>query len=166
MGSRTFFRMTCNRYWFKTYDEKTNCVKIYLVDREFHEIKGYVDIFVNLPGSKKHLISVLAITYQGLKVEFLDCCQVKDMQDHYKVLAEGITLGGLYNLGVTFQSHQAMLTTSVSTKEIWYLRYGHLNLKDLVLLKRKYMVKGLPIFKNEHVECDGCALGKQQRDEF
>jgi hypothetical protein len=28
------------------------------------------------------------------------------------------------------------------------------------------MVKGLPVFMNEHVECDGCALRKQHRNEF
>jgi hypothetical protein len=91
---------------------------------------------------------------------------VKDMQDHYKVIVEGIRVGGLYKLDVTVESHQALLSTSVSTEELWHLRYGHLNLKDLVLLQRKDMVKGLPVFKNEHVECDGCALGKQHRNEF
>ena len=28
------------------------------------------------------------------------------------------------------------------------------------------MVEGLPMFKSEHVECEGCALGKQHREEF
>jgi len=27
-------------------------------------------------------------------------------------------------------------------------------------------MKGLPVFMNEHVECDGCALRKQHRNEF
>jgi hypothetical protein len=54
----------------------------------------------------------------------------------------------------------------VSTKELWHLRYVHLNPKDLVLLQGKHMVKILLVFKNEHVECDGCALGKQHRNEF
>jgi hypothetical protein len=75
-------------------------------------------------------------------------------------------VGGLYKLDVTVESHQALLSTSVSIKELWHLRYGHLNIKYLVLLQRKYMVKGLPAFKNEHVECDGCTLGKQHRMSF
>ena len=28
------------------------------------------------------------------------------------------------------------------------------------------MVEGLPIIKNEHLECSACALGKQHRNEF
>jgi hypothetical protein len=28
------------------------------------------------------------------------------------------------------------------------------------------MVKGIQVFKNEHVECDGCTLGKQHTNEF
>jgi len=28
------------------------------------------------------------------------------------------------------------------------------------------MVKSILVFKNEHVECDVCALGKQHRNEF
>ena len=28
------------------------------------------------------------------------------------------------------------------------------------------MVKGLPIFKDEQINCDGCALGKKHRNEF
>jgi hypothetical protein len=57
-------------------------------------------------------------------------------------------------------------STTMSTEELWHLRYGHLNFKDLVLLQKKEMVEGLPVFKNEHTECDGCALGKQHRNEF
>ena len=28
------------------------------------------------------------------------------------------------------------------------------------------MVEGLPLLKNEHMACEGCALGKQHRKEF
>jgi len=35
-----------------------------------------------------------------------------------------------------------------------------------MLLQRKTMVEGLPVMKNNHVECEACALGKQHREEF
>jgi len=102
-----------------------------------------------------------------LKVELVKLgCQMKDMQDHCKVMEKGVKVGGLYKLDVNVDSHQALLSTSLSAKKLWHIRYGHLNLKHLVLLQIKYMVKGLLIFKNVHVECDGCALGKQNRNEF
>ena len=28
------------------------------------------------------------------------------------------------------------------------------------------MVEGLPVIKNDHIECVSCAIGKQQRNEF
>ena len=35
-----------------------------------------------------------------------------------------------------------------------------------MLLQKKLLVEGLPIIKGEHFECEGCALGKQHREEF
>ena len=32
--------------------------------------------------------------------------------------------------------------------------------------KKKSMVEGLPVIKNDHIECVACALGKQHRNEF
>lgn len=93
-------------------------------------------------------------------------CQVKDMKNHYNVIAEGIRIGGLYKLDVKVESHQAMVSTCVSTEELWHKRYGHLNLQDLISPQRKDMVQGLPTLKNENISCDGCALGKQHRSEF
>ena len=45
-------------------------------------------------------------------------------------------------------------------------RYGHLNHNDPMMLQKKEMVEGLPMFKSEHIECEGCALVKQHREEF
>jgi hypothetical protein len=91
----TSIHMTCHRYWFETYHEKTNGAKIYLGDDRCHEIKGYGDVCVTfpsghvkqiknvmyVPGIKKKLILVSTITDQGLKDEFVKSgCLVKDIQ--------------------------------------------------------------------------------------
>jgi hypothetical protein len=39
-----------------------------------------------------------------------------------------------------------------------------MNFIYLVLLQRKEMVGGIPIFKNEHIECGGCE--KKHSDKF
>jgi transposase InsO family protein len=75
-------------------------------------------------------------------------------------------VGGLYKLDVTRRDHQALASTTMSMEELWHQRYGHLNHNDLMMLQKKEMVEGLPMFKSEHVECEGCALGKQHREEF
>jgi hypothetical protein len=93
-------------------------------------------------------------------------CFVKDIKNHYKFIATGTRIGGLYKLAVTRGTHQALKSTTMSTIDLWHHRYGHLNPNDLVLLQKKSMVGGLPIFKNDHIECEACALGKQHREEF
>ena len=72
-------------------------------------------------------------------------------------------MGGLYKLDV--MNHQALSSTTMFEKKLWHSRYGHLNHKDLILIQKKNMVQGFPIIKNEHVECDGCALDKRHRNE-
>lgn len=88
------------------------------------------------------------------------------MKDKYKVISTGTRVGGLYKLDVTRKSHQALASTTMSTIDLWHQRYGHLNHKYLMLLQKNTMVEGLPILKNDYVECEACVLGKQHREEF
>ena len=82
----------------------------------------------------------------------------EDIQDHYKIIARGFRVGGLYKLDVTRRDHQALASTTMSMEELWHQRYGNLNHNDLMMLQIKEMVEGLPMFKSEHVECEGRAL--------
>ena len=107
------------------------------------------------------------ITDQNLTVEFMQSnFYVKDSQNHYKVIAIGTRLGGLYKLDVTKNKHQALTSSVMSTEELWHRRYGHPNEHGLVQLQNKSMVEGLLELKSEHLECEACALGKQHREEF
>ena len=90
---------------------------------------------------------------------------MKDIQVKYKVIATGTRVGGFYKLDVTRKSHQVLASTTISTVDLWHQRYGHLNHKDLMLLKKNTMVEGLHVLKY-HVECEACVLGKQHREEF
>lgn len=118
-------------------------------------------------GIKKNLISVSTIANQDLKVEFVKSqCVVKDIQDQYKVIATRTRFGCLYKLDVTRKSHQVLASIKISTVDLWHQRYGHLNHKYLMLLQKNTMVEGLPVLKNDNVECEACVLGKQHREEF
>ena len=120
-----------------------------------------------VPGIKKKLIYILTITENDMKVEFGKYqCHIKDIRNHFKIVATGSRCGGLYKLDVSKDGHQALASTVITTEELWHQRYGHINHHDLVLLQKKYMVEGLPIIKNGHLECSACALGKQHRNEF
>ena len=91
---------------------------------------------------------------------------MKDIQDHYKVIATSTRVGGLYKLDVTRKIHSILASTTISAVELWHQRYGHLNHNDLMLLQRNIMVEGLPLLKNDHVERESCVIGKQHREEF
>jgi hypothetical protein len=89
-------------------------------------------------GIKKNLISISTIADQDLKGEFVKShCVVKDIQDHYKIIARGFRVGGLYKLDVTRMDHQALASTTMSMEELWHQRYGHLNHSDLMMLQKK-----------------------------
>ena len=88
-------------------------------------------------------------------------CHVKDFQDHYRVIVTGSRLGGLYKLDAIKGNHQALAASTISDVKLWHQRYGHLNHNDLMLLQKNSMVEGLPVIKNDHIECVACALGKQ-----
>jgi hypothetical protein len=120
-----------------------------------------------VPWIKKNLIFESTIIDQNLKVEFFKThCIVKDLQDHYKIVASGVRVGGLYKLDVTNKNHQALTYATMPIENLWHQRYGHINYHDLLLLQKQSMVEGLPMLKNEYDACEGCALGKMHRDEF
>lgn len=47
-----------------------------------------------------------------------------------------------------------------------HLRFGHLNFKDLNLLHRKGMVRGLPLIEKLENLCEGCILSERHRESF
>ena len=94
--------MSCNRDLYDEYYEKFDGTHIHLGDNRSHKVLGYGVISVNLPdgqfkqihnvmyvpGIKKYLISISSIADNDMKVEFDKYkCHVKDVQDHYKVIA-------------------------------------------------------------------------------
>ena len=85
-----------------------------------------------VPSIKNNLISVFAITNNDMKVEFDKYkSHVKDVQDHYRVIATWSRLGGLYKLDAS---------STISDVELWHQRYGYLNHNDLMLLQKNSMV--------------------------
>ena len=49
---------------------------------------------------------------------------------------------------------------------LWHSTFGHLIFGGLNLLHRKGMVKGLPLIEKLDILCEGCTLGKQDRESF
>ena len=45
-------------------------------------------------------------------------------------------------------------------------KFGHLNVQSLKNLQKHEMVQGLPQLDEMNEVCEGCAFGKQHRDNF
>eukprot|EP00253_Pinus_taeda_P019602 PITA_19602 len=118
-----------------------------------------------VPGIKKNLISVSMMADQDMHVEFFKThCVIKDCRD--ETVATGMRVGSMYRLDAKSIPKQAMVAGESTAEQLWHQRFGHLNLQDLMLLQKKGMVEGLPIFRNIQLNCDGCALGKMHREQF
>eukprot|EP00253_Pinus_taeda_P009124 PITA_09124 len=171
--------MTGNKEFFDSIEEIINGSKIYLGDDNGYQIKGHGVISVKLPngkishlsnvlyvpGIKKNLVSVSMMADQDMHVEFFKThCVIKDCRN--EIVATGMRVGSLYRLDAKSISKQAMVAGESTTEQLWHQRFGHLNLQDLMLLQKKGMVEGLPIFRNIQLNCDGCALGKMHREQF
>eukprot|EP00253_Pinus_taeda_P018459 PITA_18459 len=171
--------MTGNKEIFDSLEEIINGSKIYLGDDNGYQIKGHGAISVKLPngkishlsnvlyvpGIKKNLISVSMMADQDMHVEFFKThCVIKDCRN--EIVATGMRVGSLYRLDAKRISKKAMVAGESTAEQLWHQRFGHLNLQDLMLLQKKGMVEGLPIFHNIQLNCDGCALGKMHREQF
>ena len=49
---------------------------------------------------------------------------------------------------------------------LWYMRYGHLNFRDLKFLSKQQLVKGLPFIDHPVQSCKECLLSKHHRSSF
>jgi len=83
-----------------------------------------------------------------------------------KPIATGIRIGGLYKLDVKSTPQQALMSLDKSAENLWHQQLGHINFSDFILLQKKGIVDGIPVFKKLHIDYEACALSKQHRDEF
>lgn len=50
--------------------------------------------------------------------------------------------------------------------KLWYQRYGNLNMKSLMMLKKIAMVSGPPELQDLEESCEACLKDKQTRSKF
>eukprot|EP00253_Pinus_taeda_P027305 PITA_27305 len=135
---------------FEFLEESACGSKIYLGDDSGYEIKGCGDIPVKLPsgdikhlknvlyalGIKKNLIFVSMITEQDMQVQFFkNGCVIQDSQ--LETVATGVRMGNLYRLDARSMPRQPMVAATSTAENLWHQRFRHLNLQDLILLKKK-----------------------------
>jgi GAG-pre-integrase domain len=118
-----------------------------------------------IPELSQNLLSIGQLIESGYSIVFEGkSCKIRDKDK--LVIEVGMVRNRLFSLEITKISDKALTaTTNLSESELWHLRYGHLSIGGLRLLKQKQMVYGLPEI-SEFGLCEGCILGKHSKLPF
>jgi len=72
----------------------------------------------------------------------------------------------LYKVHMRIRSNAYLQLTTVSEKNRWHSRFGHINFETMKSMIRRELVQGVPSFTFEREICESCLLGKQTRQVF
>ncbi|KAA0045239.1 putative gag-pol polyprotein, identical [Cucumis melo var. makuwa] len=123
-----------------------------------------------VPDIGYNLLSVGQLMESGYSILFDDgACLIKNKQTERVLVKVKMTQSKMFPLEVLNVENFALTATATNTtknnSKLWYLRYGHLNIKGLSLLNQRDMVIGLSKITAINI-CEGCVYGKQTRKSF
>ncbi|XXG60383.1 hypothetical protein AAC387_Pa04g2305 [Persea americana] len=171
--------MSSTKAIFKNMDgSKTGKVK--LGDGKQLDVEGKGTIVIHTQqGTAKHLhdvqyvphlahnlLSVGQLLSSGYSILFEDdCCMIREKGTKEIVVRVPMGMNKMFSLNLSGNVSRALTVKGDDDAKLWHLRYGHLNMQGLKLLKSKEMVHGLT--KMGELElCEGCVYGKQARGTF
>ncbi|GKA48303.1 hypothetical protein Tco_0741261 [Tanacetum coccineum] len=97
-----------------------------------------------IPKLAHNLLSIRQLMSSGLVIVFDDgYCYIQDKRSGQTIAKVGMTTNRMFPLDVSSVKEKAMVVKAWKDSDIWHLRYGHLHLNGLKLLKNKDMVMGL-----------------------
>nr|GEU67495.1 retrovirus-related Pol polyprotein from transposon TNT 1-94 [Tanacetum cinerariifolium] len=103
----------------------------------------------------------------GCPVLFYDNkCVVKQKATGKTLAIAHMTQNRMFPLSFSDHSEVALVNKAIADSELWHLRFGHLNIAGLQLLKRKDMVSDIPNIVPLERVCEGCVIGKQTKKPF
>lgn len=119
-----------------------------------------------VPSLSHNLLSIGQLMISGYSILFDDgVCIIKDKKSGQITAKVSMAKNKMFPLEVSMIENYAMIANGDSETQLWHLRYGHLNINGLKLLREKEMVFGLPKLESL-VFCEGCVYGKQSRKPF
>jgi len=165
--------------WFVKMSESTHG-KIHFVDNNSLSTKGMGRIVLSVVDGREVLVEdVLYVT--GLKTNLLSLGQLlqkgfhitmKDKRlsvfDHHEhlVLQANLSHNRTFLVGMNALKRHCFCALVSKVEWIWHYRFGHLNFKDLCLLKTQNMVEGLPKLEVPGYVCKECVECKQTKRSF
>eukprot|EP00253_Pinus_taeda_P002234 PITA_02234 len=134
------------------------------------ERKTIADVYY-VPGMRCNLLSIGQLVQKDYNVFFVnDVCTIMDIAPSKRCIAEvKMTRNRMFPLRIRADlknknelaavTQEAFQSVPKDENWLWHLRFGHLNFGGLNLLRRKGMVKGLPLIEKPDSLCEGCILG-------
>eukprot|EP00253_Pinus_taeda_P025292 PITA_25292 len=141
------------------------------------EMKTIADVCY-VPGMRCNLLSIGQLVQKDYNVFFVnDVFTIMDIAPSKRCIVEvKMTSNMMFPLRIRADlknkneiaavTQEAFQSVPKDENWLWHLRFGHLNFGGLNLLRRKGMVKGLPLIDKPDNLCEGCILGKQHREVF
>eukprot|EP00253_Pinus_taeda_P019173 PITA_19173 len=177
--SQTNVLLACNM-------AETNSEDIWFLDSGCsNHMTGNIALFSALDKNMKSEVTLgtdskvsVMRKWEGYNVYFVnDVCTIMDIASNKRCIAEvKMTRNRMFPLKIRVDlknkneiaaiTQEAFQSVPNDENWLWHLKFGHLNFGGLNLLRRKGMVKGLPLIEKPDSLCEGCILGKQHRESF
>ena len=110
-------------------------------------------------------MNVGQLTTKGHSILFDDnTCVITHKKSGHKVQID-MTSNKMFPLDISNMENFALTASTKDDSTLWHLRYGHLHMNGLKILRNKGMVFGLPRIDSTNL-CEGCIYGKQTRKSF
>ena len=120
-----------------------------------------------IPGLAHNLLSIGQLAHKGYLVTFHgNTCEILDQKSGLTMMTIEMTANKMFPVNFSCIDDYALMASSKTDSWLWHMRYGHLYVNGLKLLKQKNMVYGLPNIENIDHVCEGCIYGKQHRANF
>ncbi|KAL3533684.1 hypothetical protein ACH5RR_007205 [Cinchona calisaya] len=167
--------MTSVQSLFKELDE-TYKIKVRLGDDKQVQVEGKGTVTINngngvkylhnvffVPSLSQNLLSIGQLMANGFSMMFENTsCIVKDKKTNHTVVEVSMTRNKLFPFKISYLENHAMVVKGEDETKLWYLRYGHLNIKGLKLPQQTEMARSLPKFGSLNLY-ESCIYGKQNK---
>ena len=138
-------------------------------DNSMLEVHGIGSILIHgkvienmlyVPKLRMNLLSVIQVARKGYSFEFNS--NSWSIKKGLPTLVKGAIKNDLYivDQGPT---KMCLATNVCSMGNLWHQRLGHINHKNIQLMKEKNLVEGLPTISPSIGLCESCILGKMKR---
>ena len=71
-----------------------------------------------------------------------------------------------FKIDLNMMEQKCLSTAASRDKWIWHYRLGHLNFRDIIDLKRRNMILGLPEIEIPNKVCEECVQEKNHKNSF